>query len=689
MKNAVAVCLSLMLLPFAGRADQSNVVQLPPPDAPLEYAFAVEPGDVMEVCGTIADSGATNVNSGSAILLVNFTDGAGGQITAKSLPYSTWLKGNFSYLAGASQAVPFSLAIPVPENARKANVRLAKLERNADVRLDGFSCSIAVQENPFRAMFLLVGVFFSAVALQWWKIGLRRTMYDADTRHGAGGAFARAWGAFAAAMAAVVAIVFLHECRVAIRSYAEFFPSFTLLSQFSFLVLFSVVVYAFARNRPRRALVVVMLSCLALHVAAIRLTHSLYSQAMISDFAAPESCIKSPWLVIGHPAEFPYWCNYELLCSFLGKVFVRDVQVAQFLNALCCTAAIYPVFRISERIGGLAAAIFTSALMGLSPLTAVYGTILTSEFIAAAAYAYATYFLLQTLCAQTLCGKCRTALMAAVFLGTGQLLRPIAEIFLATAAVLAAFDMVHVGRRAVFRWVAVLSLLLGAHLLVSRVGQRVIADIAKPQRIQIGGSHIMDSLLTGLNPDIHGICDVEWTRKCSALGVDARRALLREMIAAEYRRFPALFFEKLDRAYSDSAFGWWWYEQTIAPSQVSAWLKVAMADWNVIVLGLLGLGALGLGVSIFGKGERCLAGVVAATVLCGFTSAMLLVECQSRYKMAIYPTFFLVIPYAIWILGAGCRRISESHALPSAILGGIRGLCLSGVGRKGKCRNKE
>ena len=120
---------------------------------------------------------------------------------------------------------------------------------------------------------------------------------------------------------------------------------------------------------------------------------------------------------------------------------------------------------------------------------------------------------------------------------------------------------------------------------------------------------------------------------------------LKKMLADNYAKLPELFAVKLKRIYSSPIFGWEWFEKSISPASASPWLRSSMCLWNLAVLILVFLGAGGLAVTRGIVCEKGLIGFMAVLVIEAFTSILLLIETQERYKIAIYPIFFLVVPY--------------------------------------------
>ena len=208
----------------------------------------------------------------------------------------------------------------------------------------------------------------------------------------------------------------------------------------------------------------------------------------------------------------------------------------------------------------------------------------------------------------------------------------------------------------------VLSLFLGSYILTYQGTQHVIIEIAKPQLIGASDDdEFTKRLLVGLNVETHGGFNLNWKMKWEYLPSEGRKSLLKHVIKKGYRKFPSLFLEKLDRAYSNPGFVWSWYGRTIK-TDVPLWVRTFVSIWNLMVLLLIAAGILGFVVSGNIVKRRGFAAVVSLLVVAAFTVALVLMECQPRYKMAIYPVFFFLIPYARYLVGEGslmCRLVER------------------------------
>ena len=625
---------------------------LPVIRSPFIWTFDVTSDKTIHITGEITKHSAKKFDGKAAIFLVTFlsADGKELEIASEKLHYSSWLKGYYSYLAGMSNPVPFYIEIAVPKGAVKATIRLARMDNKVDdTKLKRFSCRVTKSVNGKSAMafvYFLFGVALVALGL------LRRKGHDEislvnESLLVTNSKFLKAWKFCAVALVVIMGCVFFRETYMAIVLNSNLMPLSCVLGGLLALFLLTYLICSIAPTRTWISFLIVIVMCFVAHIIVIRLTHILYTQSMTDDFAMVEAVIKDAGVKIAHTRTC-YWANYELLCSFLGKVFCPDVQVAQYLNALCCIAAIYPVYKLSCRIGGRRIAIFTSLLMALSPITQVYGTLLTGEFIAAAAYAWAIYFTIELLEAQGAMRKCVMALWTGVFLGIGNLAKPFAIVFLMTLVTLVIIDIIRLKWRNITQWLAALFLLLGAYTFLSLNGQYAILEMAKPQTIALYDQKdaFVGLFLQGFNVETQGRYNLSWKNKVNSMSKEEKVATLKQMIRRDWQKYPALLLGKLDHAYSDPYFGWSWYEKSIRPGAVPVWVKKIICSWNLIALLFVAIGFSGLVMACRQTERKNLVGIVVTIGLAGATLILLLSEAQPRYKMALYPLYFLLIPYA-------------------------------------------
>ena len=624
---------------------------------PLIHTLTVSEGQCVGVSGRIRRLDGFSLRA--AILVVNFYDSAGKDVvnaqefrTVHGYRFliSKWLKGHYLYLMGNDTAMPFCFDISVPKRAVSCKIRVGSLSGKDRILLKDFSIG---EYPPIRALrhqfiaLLLVGISLMTVLILRRKaMQLENHLCELDESC----RVARRICMYCiGALCFVMASVFLWEAYSAVSrcKWGHFISFSSVTGQVLFVALLSVMLYYATNGRRWLIVLLLLLISLLLNVAVIRLTHSLYLQTMVVDSQAVETCINSPDVRCLHAPIFFYWCNYELLCSALGKLFGGNIQVAQYLNAFCAAAVTYPVFRLSEKAAGTGIAIFTSLLMGLSPVISVSGTILTGEILSAVAYTYALYFFIRTTEGGTFREKMWYSALSGLFMGGAQLLKPIAIIFILTFLAIALVSILHYGRKNLLIWLSTLTMVFGVFVYVGKYGQDVIIEVARPYRINTEGT-LDRAFLIGLNVETHGKYDSELSHRLHKMTSEEQRRALKELFKEKWRRFPALFGEKIDIMYSDPFFAWTYYERSIAPSFMSDWVRDLMCAWNFLVLLLVGVGATGLVVARHSRKNDI--GIAAVFVVAAFTAVLLLIEVNGRYKVVIFPIYFLLIPYVrVWV----------------------------------------
>ena len=616
---------------------------------PLKWSIALVQGKTIHLSGEIANTNPTNQYSRQAVLILQFQDKKGGVIVSDLLPYKPQWGGNYIHLSVAAHPTPFFFEVKVPDEAVYANIYIAKTDTSQNVILKRLAC---VQTKP-SSLFAKLVIACALFVILLVALCLNRRFAASEENYSSKGSslLSKSLWFCVVTLAIVMAIVFLRNFFSVLERYSQDNSWSFVVGYLLFMLILSLFLYGGTHGRRRLAILTIMIACFCLNVVTIRLTHALYTQTMNFDFIYPAQCLLAPDVRIGHPFEYFYWCNYELLCSFLGKVFCRDIQVAQYLNAVCATAAIYPVFKLAQKIGGFAVAIFTSLLMGCSPTLLVYSTILTNEFLAASLLVFAFYFIVKALEADSLRLKLKSAISAGFFLGLAHLMKPIATMFIAAMIVMLLLEVVQFGWKRVFRCLVVWSATVGVFITVSECVQSACTEIAKPQIIAKADSdNIAGSLLTGLDVDSGGYYDRAKAPRYRAMTEEERIVALKSLFVKDYRRFPSLFLKKLARIYSD--FGnmtRFLYRSTTEQRALPLWLHFAIFGWHFLLLGLVALGSLGIVVARKISEDRNRIGIMALLVVGAFTVALLLLEIHGRYMSAIYPILFLIIPYArVW-----------------------------------------
>lgn len=399
--------------------------------------------------------------------------------------------------------------------------------------------------------------------------------------------------------------------------------------------------------------VVVMVLAFICHVVVIRLTHALCAQTMYSDFLRVQKCVEAEGVVFSHAPMHFYWCNFELLVSVLGKVFCRDMQVVQYLNALACSIVLIPFYLLSERVSSRGWALAASLALGMSPSMLMYGTMLSSEFVGMALLMGAFWFFLEMLRTRD---DLRTTLSMAVgcgvLLGGSQLMKPMGALFVMAALVV----LVQVWSKSVSKAAA---LRLGACFLVMVVaykgtyqgGQSAFSALAGPKVELKSSVNLPRMLAVGLNTESKGGFSEAFCAKLYNMTEAEQRDYLKGAIKRDFWKYPALFARKFAMLYNNEWWGFGCYSRTIAPVKIAGWVPRKTDSWYFMSAGLAALGALGFLVFLWknGFGDEAMPGLMALLLLLAFTALEMLIEVQGRYRSSLYPLYFMMVPYCrIW-----------------------------------------
>ena len=130
------------------------------------------------------------------------------------------------------------------------------------------------------------------------------------------------------------------------------------------------------------------------YLALIRFVPELGQLMMPYDSLRAQKSLESGHFAFFRPLKFYYWINYDFVLSALGMLFSPKLIVGQVFNAVCRALALYPIFKLSERVSGRRMARFVTVLAGLSPALSLYATTLVGDFTSAMFYLYAVYFFL-------------------------------------------------------------------------------------------------------------------------------------------------------------------------------------------------------------------------------------------------------------------------------------------------------
>ncbi len=415
----------------------------------------------------------------------------------------------------------------------------------------------------------------------------------------------------------------------------------------------------------------IMAFFLVVYVVFMFLVPELGQRRMPYDSLRAQKSLEAGHIAFFRPQRLYYWINYDLVLSILGKVFAPKLIVGQMLNAICRVLALYPVFRLGERVAGRRMARFTAILLAMSPTLTLYSSTLVGDFIAAMFYLYAAYFFLTRskwdgLSGDNLVLWCVVGMLA----GLGYVFKSISILFFA-ALIAWMVKVVFQTRR---RKVAVLALLAlfvvgAAHEAVKKMRTRVIEAAGEIAKVDV---NVRSSLAGGLLYEIWMGMSIHtggWysPQRDKAFGSAAPREkveMVRKMLVDDMGKFPEFLVWKFKVLWgsndSPGSILYWFRTScqddcydTKAPNHCVAWLQPLLRAEHLFFSIVFLLGAGGLFISMRKQGDSQGTGIVSIMMVLSFAALSLIIETQGRYRTAIYPFFFLILPYAHFLFMKG------------------------------------
>lgn len=409
---------------------------------------------------------------------------------------------------------------------------------------------------------------------------------------------------------------------------------------------------------------ILVFACLAVHRAMIAWLPE-FGQAGMSapgDSKAALMALNAGRICHMHHLRDLNWSNYEILISALGALWGRSLSFGQMLNGVCHAMVLLPIYRISEKIGGRGLARLTVILVAFSPPVIVYSALLATECLSSMLLFYAAYFFLRVFDGEHSYGNLAlTAAMSGVFLGLSNLFKAIGIIFTCAAAIcLLLWTMRELGLERAKRAFMVFCIVVGCQSLSQFAGQRSLASLAgdvEPPS-SVGGqqteSMLVYELLIGLDARHDGMFSGELIGKIRSWDEPERERQLLAAVKRDWRRYPMLMVRKFCNIHGSHAC------RAGAVSHFSIMMRdfprkeggryvlpriCLLVDNGTFVLRLLLLlGAAG--VFFTGKSFRlALPGVFSMLVILEFAAVEQLIEGHGRYKVAVYPFYFMAVPY--------------------------------------------
>lgn len=430
---------------------------------------------------------------------------------------------------------------------------------------------------------------------------------------------------------------------------------------------------------------VIMVLCLSVQLLLIGLLPSMGQNGMAAawDSRAALRAMQAGKVCFTHNVRNQYWCNYEILLSSLAAVFSQKLYVGQALNALCCAAVVLPLFRLSERVAGRRVARFSALLVGFSPVVMLYSTMLTSEFLSAALMFYGLFFLCDAICAKDLRPALLPALLCGGCVGLSHLFKSITILFMASLLFVLLVAWLRCPGKANALRLSVLGVAIAVSCSAVRtVGQTSFATFVNEPRLLEASdqsSPLLYEFVLGLNVSTDGIYSGDLAAKFVGMDEAHRKQFAVDMIKRDWRKYPGLMVRKFLNLHGSH----------LRPGGAVSSFTLSFRDWPLVKGGrnftppwvrpftdcgtmlfrlVFLLGALGMFISRKRGLEFCMPGLFASLVILGFAVIEQLIEGHGRYKTAVYPFYFMVVPYVcVWF-----EKDNPLYVRIARMVGGIK-----------------
>ena len=367
-----------------------------------------------------------------------------------------------------------------------------------------------------------------------------------------------------------------------------------------------------------------------------------------------------------HRDIYTYWCNYEIILSTLAVLFGGRLEVGQIVNACSCIIVVGLCFALVKRIAGVRTARLTALVLGLSPVLVMASTLLTGEFLAAA-FMFIAFCCLFCAASETN-GRAFMIVCSGCALGISYLFKTITVVFVIAVIMLSFLYLLYVHRKgSIVRVVLMLSLFLPSYIVTKHTGQTILSAFVGSPKLghRDTGDALLYELALGFNIPSGGQWEQSLAVNLKKMTTEEKRTYLKSAVARDWKGYPLLMVKKFVnlhgshnervgitqqftdyfRKKNDKAKGWHDYWVRYTPK----WIE-PLSDAGMIVFEILFLiGAVGLLFSLKKQTLFWMPGVFSGLIVVGFAIIEQLIEVAGRYKIAVYPFYFMIIPYVcVW-----------------------------------------
>ncbi len=412
---------------------------------------------------------------------------------------------------------------------------------------------------------------------------------------------------------------------------------------------------------------VVMIVFFAFYLVVINLAPELGQRKMPFDSLRAQKSLEAGHVAFFRPTKFYYWVNYDLLLSTLGIVFSPKLIVGQVVNAICRVAALYPIFKLSERISGRRIARFVTIIAALSPALTLYSTTLVGDYISAMFYLYAFYFFI-TKSDHERFSVDNFVLWVVVGLlaGLGYLFKTISFLYVVAFVVWAILAILEKNRIRVALQICLAASVIGlAHGSVKALRSHVFSAACEIAKVKECGassftSGVLYEMWLGLCVQTGGWYSPTRDKAFRAASKEKQVEMVANMLKTDRAKYPRFMVDKFRTIWgSNDALGsvWDWFRMSCQKDCYNmrdknycvAWLKPLLRAEHLFLVALFLFGAGGVLCSMRRRMDFWEIGIVSTIIVVSFAVMSMLIESHSRYRVAVYPFFFLLMSYAcVW-----------------------------------------
>ena len=365
-----------------------------------------------------------------------------------------------------------------------------------------------------------------------------------------------------------------------------------------------------------------------------------------------------------HRDIYTYWCNYEIVLSSLAVLFGGRLELGQVVNACSCVFVVGTYFTFVKGIAGIRVARLAALILGLSPVLVMASTLLTGEFLAAAFMLMAFCFFFSAANETETRRRVFMIVFSGCALGISHLFKSVSIIFVVAVIVACLSYLLYAyGKGNLIKVVLLVSLLLPSYVITKNVGQSVLRDFVGSSELGKGSTTdtLVYELALGLNIPSGGQWEQKLAEGLKRVNTSEKKAYLKNAIARDWRGYPLLMVKKFVnlhgshnqrvgiiqqftdyfRKKNEKAKGWHDYWTRYIPTWVEPLSDAGMSVFEILFL----FGAIGLLLSLKRPCAFWMPGVLSVLIVIEFAIVEQLIEVAGRYKITVYPFYFMVIPY--------------------------------------------